>query len=397
MVAAVHHYDPQLQLMVFDHGKGAGWRSDYVGGAAVRNPTHGANLSRRYWRADNVSVMQLAARFGLPNRAVTAVREAKAVLDVSGGDSFSDIYGARRFAQITVPKRLALATKTRLILLPQTYGPFRLPETRREAKRLVAGAAQAWARDEDSHAALLELMGEDADPAVHRRGVDMAFALEVHDAPAEVLEPLAARRREGRILVGLNVSGLTYNDPDASALFGFRLDYRQLIHRFMDELLADDRVVVLLVPHVDTTMPESDRLAASAVIETLPPHLRARVAVTPAGLDQCQVKGVIAAMDWFMGTRMHSTIAGLSTQTPTATVAYSLKARGVFASCDAADQVADARQLDLEQAMDVLRQSFATRADVRARLAVSVPPVRARAASQLTELLDVAMSAPARH
>jgi len=155
--------------------------------------------------------------------------------------------------------------------------------------------------------------------------------------------------------------------------------------------------VVLLVPHVDTTMPESDRLAASAVIETLPPHLRARVAVTPAGLDQCQVKGVIAAMDWFMGTRMHSTIAGLSTQTPTATVAYSLKARGVFASCDAADQVADARQLDLEQAMDVLRQSFATRADVRARLAVSVPPVRARAASQLTELLDVAMSAPARH
>ena len=39
---------------------------------------------------------------------------------------------------------------------------------------------------------------------------------------------------------------------------------------------------------------------------------------------------------------MHATIAALSSGVPCATVAYSLKARGVFASCGMAHAVADA-------------------------------------------------------
>lgn len=395
-VAAVHRHDPDARVLVFDHRRGAGWRNDEIGGVEVGNPTHGALLGRRYWRGDNLSVIETAVRFGLPpNDAARAIRGARVILDVSGGDSFSDIYGAKRFEQVIIPKRMAVRAGTPLVLLPQTYGPYKQPQTKRTARALVAGAAQAWARDPDSYAALLDLLGDEADPAVHREGVDMAFALEVHQPPAGALLDIERWRGEGLTVVGLNISGLTYTDPHAGATFGFALDYRDTVHALLDGFLADPGVAVLLVPHVEKTA-ESDRIAADALLQRVDERLRSRIAVTPAGLDQCQIKGVIARLDWFAGTRMHSTIAGLSTQTPTATLAYSLKARGVFATCGAADQVADARHLTSAQALELLRASFADRDALRRRLSTTVPPVKERAVGQLRELLTMALGEPAR-
>ena len=58
------------------------------------------------------------------NPVVRTVADSDLVLDVSGGDSFTDLYGAARFRQIIAPKQIALATGRPLVLLPQTYGPF---------------------------------------------------------------------------------------------------------------------------------------------------------------------------------------------------------------------------------------------------------------------------------
>lgn len=390
-VAAVHRHDPEARVLIFDHGRGASWRTDHVGGAPVVNPTHGAHLSRRYWRSDNLRVMQGAAMLRLPwNRAVAGIRGARAVLDVSGGDSFSDIYGTKRFQQVTLPKRLALSVGTPLVLLPQTYGPFRSSGSRRTARELVLRSRQAWARDPDSYQSLLDLVGEHADPSVHRQGVDMAFALEVHEAPAAALDTVTRWREAGRTVVGLNVSGLTYTEP-AGGRFGFRLDYRGVIQSLLAELMSDDSAAVLLIPHVDTDMPESDRAACEDLEAVVGARHPGRLAVSPPGLDQCQVKGLISTLDWFAGTRMHSTIAGLSTQTPTATLAYSMKARGVFATCGVDDQVADARLHDTDEALEILTRSYAERDTLRARLAETVPAVRGRAADQMTEILSSVM------
>ena len=49
-------------------------------------------------------------------------------------------------------------------------------------------------------------------------------------------------------------------------------------------------------------------------------------------LDASEVKWCISKLDWFVGSRMHATIAALSSGVPCAAIAYSRKFRGVFAT-----------------------------------------------------------------
>ena len=53
--------------------------------------------------------------------------------------------------------------------------------------------------------------------------------------------------------------------------------------------------------------------------------------------EASEIKHEIARMDWFVGTRMHATIAALSTGVPAGEVAHSPKFRGISERCDLAD------------------------------------------------------------
>ena len=58
------------------------------------------------------------------NRWLAAIDDADCALAVSGGDSFSDSYGLSRFFYVALPQALVAILGKRLILLPQTIGPF---------------------------------------------------------------------------------------------------------------------------------------------------------------------------------------------------------------------------------------------------------------------------------
>ena len=128
---------------------------------------------------------------GLGNPAVARLRAADAVLDISGGDSFTDLYGPRRFHNVASSKRLALEAGKPLVLLPQTYGPYRDPRYRALRRTSCRRAALAWARDPRSFEVLQELAGPDFDPQRHRCGVDVAFALEARPPHRPLPEPIA--------------------------------------------------------------------------------------------------------------------------------------------------------------------------------------------------------------
>ena len=167
-------------LEVLDHGRGRRADKVQLGTLSVDFERLGAINSRRYYRAENLWQIRSAARLGgLWNETARSLRSARAVLDVSGGDSFTEIYGSRRFQTVTLPKLTTLEAGRPLILLPQTYGPFRSDEARALAGRLVRGATAAWARDVESFEQLRILLGPDFDPERHHVGVDMAFGLPV--------------------------------------------------------------------------------------------------------------------------------------------------------------------------------------------------------------------------
>ena len=385
---------PALDLAVLDDGLGHRLGTLAIDGRPVAYRCLGERLSRRYWRPESLFNIRLSARLGgFINPTARALCRADAVLDISGGDSFTDLYGPKRFRAVTLLKHIVLENRIPLILLPQTYGPFGRAKNRQVAESIVRRSTMAWARDERSFAVLKQLAGRDFDPVRHRCGVDVAFGLEAlppeDPLPVRLADWLKERAMEERPVVGINVSGLIYNDAaGASQQYGLKADYRAVIHGLADRLLKESDCRILLIPHVITPKGhyESDVDACAAVAQFC--GQSERVHVLPALADPRNVKWVIAQMDWFCGTRMHATIAGLSSGVPTAAIAYSLKTLGVFETCGQGTQVADPRSLETGEMVAQLYDSFLHKKRVREELANRLPTL----AMQLSRQQDTIIS-----
>ena len=87
---------------------------------------------------------------------------------------------------------------------------------------------------------------------------------------------------------------------------------------------------------------------------------------------------------------MPSTVAALSSGVATAALAYSLKTRGVFATCAMADSVVDMRASTGPEALARLQQLWARRRCDAANLARHLPRVGQAAARQLDEIVGMA-------
>lgn len=361
-------------ITVFDHGQGVRHTQvDLPDRPPVSLTLHGAWLSRRWHRPEALRRMQLASLSPTTprNPNVAAIDAADAVLDISGGDSFSDIYGRKRFDQVTLPKRITLRRGRPLVLLPQTYGPYRDARNERVAQRIVGGAATAWARDADSFARLGSLLGDAFDPARHRQAVDVAFSLPAR-RPEEPFADQLDQWIEDDEVVGVNVSGLlACGPPQQQAGFGLTADYVAGITRLVERLLTRTSARVLLVPHVLGRHDESDEVACRRLAATIDDP--ERVVVSPGGLGAMETKWVIGRTAWFTGARMHATIAALSSSVPVTGVAYSDKMRGVFDSCGLAHEVVDARNVTTEDFLEALWDGYERRAATRAALATRLP------------------------
>lgn len=391
-LAAVAGARPGCRLVVFDNGLGHRDTTLAVGPDRLPVELRGARHSRRLHRGDTLRTIRAAGLAGgLGNGVIATIREATAVLDLSGGDSFTDLYGSERLAQILLHKRITLSQDTPLVLLPQTYGPFTHRRSRRAARAVVRRASQAWARDEPSFGRLARLLGDELDPTRHRLGVDVAFGLPATPPDGPLPAPIDAWLAPGRSapVVGLNVSGLVHLHGDPAGAFGLATDYRALVDGLVRVLLDRTDARILLIPHVlaPPGHHQSDREASERVLAGLDRRDAERVRVLATPRSPSAAKWLISRVDWFCGTRMHAAIAALSTATPACAIAYSVKTKGVFATCGQADHVADATTLTTQDALDLALWSFANRDAARAGLATRAPEVNRAAVDQVGEML----------
>lgn len=359
-----------VEATVFDYGSGIR-EAELETGTRIHRA--GVYFSRRLHSPGNLQHLYVAARMGLGgvHPMASYLRGLDAVLDISGGDSFSDIYGPRRFRGSTLFKELALALGSKLVLLPQTYGPFEHEKNRVKARRLIKGASQVWARDDHSLSVVRELLGTDFDPARHQQTIDVAFGLPAV-APKETRlteDFLAFRARAGEVS-GLNVSGLLYNRPGYDREnFGFKTNYRELIDALISRLLSDPDQFIVLVPHVASQYKhDCDETACRNIFEALDPALQSRVFCLPAGLNAMEVKWVVGHCTWMCATRMHAAIAGISQSVPTSAIAYSDKTLGVFETAGVGECVVDPRTNSGEELLAAIAGHFENRVEWRARL-----------------------------
>ncbi|MEO0393534.1 MAG: polysaccharide pyruvyl transferase family protein [Pseudomonadota bacterium] len=396
---------PAAQMSVNGVGQGANGGQSADGGQVAApgpdgavNPDNslqlarvGASWGKRVWRPEHYRRIALGLNL---KPFATEISEAIAglgtMLDLSGGDSFADLYGAHRFDYVMQPKRLAQRHNKRLILLPQTYGPFHDPSCRAAARDVTLYADRVWARDRQSFGRLRDLLADDFDADRHLLGVDMALGMtpkapRLPDPPAWLVWLVS----DTPACVGINVSGLIANSPEqARGDFGLNLDYIATVKAFINHLLSDTDCNILLIPHVvtDPNTAESDIRACQQLFTSIAPGDQKRVAVAHGVNDAQELKWLISQLDWFCGTRLHATIAGLSSAVPTATLAYSLKAEGIFQDFKSEDHCADMRHTTMPQALDILMNSYANREQHRPVLQQAAEAMHNRWCAQAYDL-----------
>ncbi len=372
-------------VTVADHGRGlrrANW-----GYASVN--LVGLTHNRRFWRGESLRTAHALVRTGGGfSASARAVARARAVLDISGGDSFTDVYGPKRFEAMVLTKKMALDAGVPLILLPQKLGPFKSPQLAEQATDILRRAKAVWVRDAQSFAFLQNQLGSHFDPQKHKLGVDVAVALPERK-PATLSSDLKAWLSASRpfSLAGLNVSGLLCNDAEnARNAFGLAASHCDQIEALARGLLSNQpNLRLLLISHVHKpeTEVESDLAAARNLVRRLGPIAEGRVRVVEENLNAMELKWVLARLDWFAGARMHATIGAFSSGVPTLGLGYTDKAQGVFDECKIGKNVADLRRLTPGALAECAVASFAERDRVQGQLGELLAGIHERATREM--------------
>ena len=312
------------------------------------------------------------------------------VADITGGDSFSDIYGFKRFFLGFLCKWLVTFLGKKLVLLPQTYGPFKARTTRLMARYVFNHASMVYSRDRSSIEYITRLSRSLTNNGKVDFAPDVAFVLDPRKPENIGIGALENRTAKDSVLVGLNISGLLFNGGyTRDNMFGLKPDYPELVYRIIDLVLADEKSEVLLVPHVfhPPGHVESDSEACAKVYEVVNSKYPDRIFRVSESYNQNEIKYVIGKCDFFIGSRMHSCIAALSQGIPAVGLAYSRKFNGVFHSIGMDDLVVDMREKEQEEIIDAVVEALEQRDAVAAHLRNAVPDAQQRVLSMFDNVV----------
>ena len=400
-LAVIWHAQPNARVRFVDYGKEA--ETSVVEILGCKRPVSLINL-RYSWRVllqNNVVYLLVLAlmlkvlspalrrRMIMGNKWLEAIASSDVAVAVSGGDSFSDIYGLGRFFYVTLPQLLITIVGKPLILLPQTIGPFRNPIARQVARYIMRRAVTVYSRDRAGVHAVRQLLELQDDDPKARFCFDVGFVIEPRKPVHMDLGGLDIEVRGTELLVGVNISGLLlmggYGRDNA---FSLGVDYRTLIDRVISLLIDELKATVLLIPHVFGVDRESDTNALLAVYQELGVRYPARLYCVRGNYDQNEIKYIIGRCDLLIGSRMHACIAALSQEIPAVGIAYSDKFRGVLESVGVGDLVTDARYDEVSRVLHVIRDAVTNRDDLRRRLRMEMPTVRATVLNLLSETVS---------
>ena len=273
----------------------------------------GKQAGERYiWEADEV-VGLTNLELLLPHRYFRRIRSVDCLLDIGEGDGFSDIYGLKRYLRQIATKVIAKIAGTPYLVAPQTVGPFKSHVTRLLARLALSGVHAVSVRDDES-AKLIVRISSATRPLTT---TDVAFAMDADPVTLPVSD---------RVRIGLNISGLLYNQRSREYGIQTGYDYHKLVHEIAAYLESSDRFEVHLFGHVFSSDPiDNDGDVLHAFSARYPSFI-----VAPKFSAPWEAKSYIGAMDAVIASRMHACIASLSAGVPVIPVSYSPKFENLF-------------------------------------------------------------------
>lgn len=264
------------------------------------------------------------------------------IVDLCGGDGYTDSYGMIRLLAESLPVLLAKQQNIPFVFGPQTIGPFNKKIGNFVAKKTLNNSDYVFVRDQRSFDCCNKLKIKTDVTQV----IDVAFAL-----PYKNTYDKSSMQK-----IGINVSGLLYNGGyDKKNYFGLSFSYKDFIHRLIEKLSEYDNVQIHLVPHVisDTVEIDDDY----RVCKTLSEQYK-NVVLSPKFNNPINAKSYISQMDLFTGARMHSTIGAISSGVPVVPVAYSRKFNGLYNTLQYPYFIDAKSNISLDDALDTFIEYY---------------------------------------
>ena len=285
-------------------------------------------------------------------RSVVAFRRADCILDIGQGDSFSDIYGIDRFNRIDSIHKAARRFRKPYCFLPQTIGPFKSDWAKNRSHESLKRAAIVMARDKMSCQYVLDKVPEQKHVCEY---IDVAFLLPYCQQSFET----------GYVHVGLNVSALLWNGGYVrNNQFELKDDYQTIIRAIIDYFLEKEDVKIHLIPHVmsPSFIIEDDSSVCEELVKT---YQNDRLVKSPNFSSPTDAKSYISGMDFFVGARMHATIAAFSSGVPVVPMAYSRKFNGLFQETLCYSQLIDLKKDSQKEILQTIHSAFSNREQLK--------------------------------
>ncbi len=397
---------PNAQIVLLDYGIHPESYKLLVENRTISVPLLNMRFSKKIYLKNNIAMLialaiglkmipakKMKAKVIAQNEHLRTICDADVIAAISGGDSFSDIYGLARFFYVALPQLLVLLLKKKLILLPQTLGPFNRRLTKNLAKYVMLRANLIYSRDYTGLAEMRRFLPASQQEQKLRFCYDIGFVLDPIK-PAHLDLGDFFIQRNNSITIGFNISGLLYmGGYSRNNMFQLKLDYAELVTEIIDFLLKKENTVVLLIPHVFglSEDSENDASVCNKVYSELKEKYSSRLFCVNRAHDQNEIKYIIGLCDFFIGSRMHACIAALSQFIPAVAIAYSPKFFGVIQTIEMESLVADPKRMNSERVISVINQAYEQRDELCAKLETKIPEVQRAILAEFRRIVDASI------
>lgn len=384
---ALNTANPDAEIMLLDYYKEETPLEYLYNSKKIKIQRVGLRFSWKPYLHNNIFLLISAAFLcrALPLKATRKVVEflfpklkiisqIKTAYSISGGDSFSDIYGLSRFLYVILPQILFLLMDIPLIHLPQTYGPFKRKFTSWIAKVILKYSQKIYARDHNSLEIAQKLSYHKHIPGNCSFSYDVGFLLKP-SFPDLSEDILTQKKTYGRTWVGVNISGLLLNGGyTGKNQFDLCCNYKDFCCSLIDLLISKLSCHVLLIPHVFDETSESDLSACRCIYQNF--CTNQSVSFYDRYFNSQEIKGIIGICDFFTGARMHACIGAISQCIPSVPIAYSRKFFGVMKSINYEDSVIDLRTTDIKDSLLKFETLYSKRYENQKHLNSIIPTVK---------------------
>lgn len=285
------------------------------------------------------------------NKVVKSYLESDLIIDLSG-DTFSDGKAGNSFLTL-LTLYFAFFLKKPLAIYSQSIGPFRkiyLPFLKRGINR----------------ANLLIIREKITEKYLKEVGIsskiylfpDCAFALN-SSSDERILKIM---QNEG-ISLEKSIIGIS-----ANAMVGDK-NYIEVMAKISDYLVEKTNAQIVFIPHVISIKKgdlDDDRLIAKKIISKS--KNKSECHIIRGDYFPEELKGVISRCEIFIGGRMHSNIASLSSGVPTIATSWSHKYQGIMDHLGQGEYVCDIKNIEYENLKLKIDKLWLNKENIRKKL-----------------------------